>query len=110
MTASRGAILYYAMGGGLGHLVRTLAILDQAVPSPEEMRALVRWMQQAIASGGRVLLHCVGGLGRSGTAAACYLVASGMEPDDAIAAVRRARSPRAIESALQERFVRGYEP
>jgi protein-tyrosine phosphatase/nicotinamidase-related amidase len=93
---------------GLEH--RHLIVLDQAVPSLEQMRGLVRWMQRAIQGGGRVLLHCVGGLGRSGTAAACYLVARGMNPDDAIAAVRRARSPRAIESALQERFVRGFAP
>ncbi len=93
---------------GLEH--RTLAILDQAVPSLEQMRALVSWIRDAIADGGRVLVHCVGGLGRSGTAAACTLVAAGMNPDQAIAAVRRARSPRAIESEQQERFVRGFEP
>ncbi len=92
---------------GLEH--RLLIVLDQAVPSVAEMRDLVRWMRDAIHGGGRVLVHCVGGLGRSGTAAACALVAGGMDPDDAIDAVRRARSPRAIESALQERFVRGFE-
>ena len=88
---------------GLEH--RALPILDQAVPSIAEMRGLVHWMRRAIDGGGRVLVHCVGGLGRSGIAAACYLVAQGMEPVAAIAAVRRARSPRAIESRVQERFV-----
>ena len=93
---------------GLEH--RALAVMDQAVPSLDEMRELVHWTQQAMDGGGRVLFHCVGGLGRSGTAAACTLVAGGMDPDAAITAVRRARSPRAIESELQERFVREFGP
>ncbi len=93
---------------GLNH--RSLPILDQAVPTVEEMRALVAWMRSAIEAGGRVLVHCVGGLGRSGTAAACLLVEQGMDAEAAIAAVRRARSPRAIESEVQERFVRQYRP
>jgi protein-tyrosine phosphatase len=94
------------LDAGLSH--RSLPVLDQAVPTTEQMTALVRWMHQAIDGGGRVLIHCVGGLGRSGTAAACYLVSTGMTPEQAITAVRRARSPRAIESEVQERFVRGF--
>ncbi len=91
---------------GLQHF--SLPVLDQAVPSIPQMQGLVAWMRQAVHAGGRVLVHCVGGLGRSGTAAACYLVDQGMGADLAIAAVRRARSPRAIENASQERFVRSY--
>jgi protein-tyrosine phosphatase len=47
----------------------------------------------------------MGGLGRSGTVAACFLVAAGMPPDTAIAAVRAARGPRALETVAQEDFV-----
>ena len=52
-----------------------------------------------------VVVTCMGGLGRSGTLAACYLVAAGMSPDAAIAAVRTARGPRALETIAQEDFV-----
>jgi ADP-ribosyl-[dinitrogen reductase] hydrolase len=45
------------------------------------------------------------GLGRSGTVAAYSLVAAGISPDAAIAAVRTARGPRAIETTAQEDFV-----
>ena len=44
--------------------------------------------------------------GRTGTIAACLLVELGLSADDAIAAVRHARSPRAIETAEQEEYVR----
>jgi protein-tyrosine phosphatase len=47
----------------------------------------------------------MGGLGRSGTVAACYLVAAGASAEAAIAAVRAARGPRALETIAQEEFV-----
>jgi protein-tyrosine phosphatase len=47
----------------------------------------------------------MGGLGRSGTVAACFLIGAGMSADEAIAAVRTARGPRALETAAQENFV-----
>jgi protein-tyrosine phosphatase len=52
-----------------------------------------------------VVVSSMGGLGRSGTIAACFLVAAGTSPDAAIAAVRTARGPRAFETATQEDFV-----
>ncbi|HVA32773.1 MAG TPA: protein-tyrosine phosphatase family protein, partial [Candidatus Baltobacteraceae bacterium] len=55
--------------------------------------------------GERVLVHCRGGLGRAGTVAARLLVELGMDPAEAIAAVRRAR-PNAIETAAQAAYVR----
>jgi rhodanese-related sulfurtransferase len=54
-----------------------------------------------LAEGGKVLVHCRGGQGRSGTIAAALLIASGMAPADAIAEVRRSR-PAAIETEGQE--------
>jgi len=56
-------------------------------------------------AGGRVLLHCRGGLGRTGTVAAQLLVELGEEPEAAMRTVREAR-PGAIETASQEAYVR----
>jgi protein-tyrosine phosphatase len=50
----------------------------------------------------------MGGLGRSGTVAACVLVDGGMSAQAAIIAVREARGPRAVESLVQEHFVADY--
>jgi protein-tyrosine phosphatase len=59
---------------------------EWAVAGPELRRIIRR--------GGSVLVHCRGGLGRAGTVAARLLVELGMEPAEAIAAVRQARSGR----------------
>ncbi len=61
-------------------------------------------IKDSLSAGGKVLLHCRGGLGRAGTVAARILVEFGYTPDVAIKAVRRAR-PGAIENSVQERYV-----
>jgi protein-tyrosine phosphatase len=50
----------------------------------------------------------MGGVGRSGTVAACALLTAGITPDAAIAMVRAVRHPTAVETAEQERFVRSF--
>lgn len=57
---------------------------------------------------GNVAVACMGGVGRSGTVAACALVAAGMDPEEAIDLVRRVRHPEAVETPAQEAFVRAY--
>ncbi len=88
---------------------RYLGIKDQGVSSFQQMKGLVGWMAEAVDEGKSIMIHCVGGLGRSGLAAACYLAARGAGAAEAIAEVRRARSPRAIESEEQRRFVYDFE-
>jgi ADP-ribosyl-[dinitrogen reductase] hydrolase len=60
-------------------------------------------------TGGSVLIHCRGGLGRTGTIAARLLVELGWQPRAAIEAVRGAR-PGAIETPQQERHVLSAVP
>ncbi len=91
-----------------GFIVRHVPILDQSVCSQTEMRELVQWLTQNATKGANIMIHCVGGLGRSGLAAASYLRTKGLDAEAAIAEVRRARSPRAIESTIQEAFIRGF--
>lgn len=57
-----------------------------------------------LSRGERVLIHCRGGLGRTGLLAAQILVERGDTPADAITAVRKAR-PGAIETFEQEDYV-----
>jgi protein-tyrosine phosphatase len=85
-----------------------LPIVDQKVASTAQVDALIRWMNTAIENGGKVLLHCVAGLGRSGMVAGAYLRRTGMDDDAAITAVRVARTARAIESGEQEEFIRFF--
>lgn len=57
-----------------------------------------------VSRGGRVLVHCRGGLGRSGMVVARLLAEDGMEAGEAMRAVRAVR-PGAIETPAQERWV-----
>jgi atypical dual specificity phosphatase len=56
-----------------------------------------------------VVVHCVGGTGRTGTVLACALRELGRSADEAIAAVRQHR-PRWPESPWQEDVVRSGSP
>lgn len=57
---------------------------------------------------GDVAIACMGGVGRSGTVAACALVEGGMSAAAAIATVRAVRHPTAVETVAQERFVSSF--
>jgi protein-tyrosine phosphatase len=52
---------------------------------------------------------CMGGVGRTGTVAACALVAAGHSAADAIHRVREVRHPTAVETPGQVAFVEAYE-
>lgn len=73
----------------------------------ETMDRILAAIGEARASG-NVAVACMGGVGRSGTVAACALIAHGASASDAIATVRRVRHPEAVETDAQERFVRAF--
>ncbi len=79
----------------------------RAPDSVAEMRSILAEIREARAAGS-VAVACMGGVGRTGTVAACALVEGGMTPDEAIATVRAVRHPTAVETAEQERFVRSF--
>jgi protein-tyrosine phosphatase len=55
-----------------------------------------------------IVIHCRGGLGRSGIVAALLLIDQGVDNRQAVATVRQAR-PGAIETFEQEQFVLNYK-
>lgn len=85
-----------------------LPIPDMGAPaSMEEARALVEGILQRMERQQTVVVHCLGGLGRSGTIAACVLTARGRPPDLALELVRRAR-PGSVQTGVQEAFVAAF--
>jgi len=61
-------------------------------------------LRKILLDGGRIVIHCRGGLGRTGTVAARLLVEFGVEPGDAIQQVRKARDG-AIQTSSQEDYI-----
>lgn len=88
---------------GIGWL--HVPVIDGGAPSDERawLRAL-RLVRSRLLDGRTVIVHCKGGLGRTGTFAASVLATFGVEPASAIARVRAAR-PGSIETKAQEQFV-----
>ncbi len=90
-----------------GLTLERLAIRDGSVPADAQaFLALVARLVGHLTDGKNVVVHCKGGLGRTGTlVAACLISATGMHANDAIAATRAARAG-AVETGAQENFLR----
>ena len=56
-------------------------------------------------AGEHVEVGCLGGLGRTGTVLACMAILAGVEPNDAVAWVRKNYHRRAVESEAQQQWV-----
>lgn len=83
-------------------------IPDFYPPTIGQLNEILKSMIRVEERGGKVLVHCEAGLGRTGTVLACYLVLKGFSAEQAIERVRSVR-PGAIESISQVIFVYNYE-
>jgi protein-tyrosine phosphatase len=96
-------------GVALGVRVVRFPIPDGHPPGDlAAMRAILSVVRDA-REASDVAVACMGGVGRTGTVAACALVEIGMNADAAIAEVRRVRHPQAVETRAQDAFVRAFE-
>ena len=89
-----------------------LPIRDADIPGPDFERS---WktagaeLRRRLRAGEKILIHCKGGLGRTGTVAARLLVELGLEPEEAIRRIRQAR-PGSFEREAQEEYVHRQKP
>ncbi len=84
-----------------------LPIEDFTAPEPEQIDDFVAEVATRLDLGERVGVHCLGGLGRTGTMLATWFVHEGMTAEDAIAHVRDLR-PGSIETEEQEQAIHDY--
>jgi len=81
---------------------------DYGVPTPDQGTQWTMASQSAraaLAGGGRVLLQCRGGCGRSGMVALRLMIETGEAPEAALDRLRRLR-PCAVETPAQQRWAR----
>ena len=94
----------------VGLEVRHFPIADESVPpawQDDAFAALVAGIRRALDDGRRVVVHCRGGVGRSGLVAAAVATTYGDDADAAIARVRRAQR-FAVETDEQEAYVQRF--
>lgn len=92
-----------------GISTKHVSIVDQGIPTIEELDEIVDWMDAKFKKNEKVLVHCVGGLGRTGTIVAAYLKKyRRYSTEEAINMVRKSRSPRAIETKIQEGIIADF--
>ena len=78
---------------------------DMGVPEFDDLVHAVDFIHTRITSNEPVMVHCLAGLGRTGTILACYLIKyKKMSADDAIQKVRNER-PGSIQSFPQEEMI-----
>ncbi len=69
---------------GVGVDIFEHRIEDFGVPQPLEMKAILDEIDQAVEAEKIVYVHCLAGLGRTGTVVGCYLVRHGEEGEAAL--------------------------
>ena len=105
---------YQALGGAIriNH-----PITDFGVPSPTQMQSILQSIQAALNQGGKVYVHCKGGIGRTGTVAATWLTEQGLDNEQALALLlqkwqsmdKRFEEPHTPETDAQRQFVLAWQ-
>jgi protein tyrosine phosphatase (PTP) superfamily phosphohydrolase (DUF442 family) len=67
-------------------------VKDVNVPSGQTMQTILEMIQSANKETRSVYVHCRGGIGRTGTAVGCYLVAQGMDGREALRQIGQLRA------------------
>jgi protein-tyrosine phosphatase len=89
-------------------------ISDFDTPAVEVMTLILNTIDQRLEAGQRVYVHCVGGIGRTGTVVGCYLARHGLSGEEALIQLEYLRREaaswwrRSPESDYQIEFVRKW--
>lgn len=89
--------------GGARHL--HLPTRDNTPPRLEDLAQGVAFIQQELARGGKVYVHCGVGVGRAPTQVAAYLISTGMSVSEALSMLRAVRPFIHLTSSQKRQLV-----
>lgn len=68
-----------------------LPTVDDNAPTMKQLETGVQFIRSVIDGGGKVFIHCAGGIGRAPTMAAAYFISQGMTPEEAVSFIEQRR-------------------
>ena len=86
---------------------RHLPVPDMQAPSLVQIGQFIEFVDQAWTDNLATAVHCLAGLGRTGTMIACYLVHQGHGAESALAQLRVHR-PGSVETMTQEKAIHDF--
>lgn len=96
---------------------KRFSIGDFGLPRSDQMKTILDSIDQAIAQGRQVYLHCLAGVGRTGTVVGCFLVRHGLTGEQALRQLaewwqivpRNRIGWHSPETSQQKKFVRQWQ-
>ena len=85
-----------------------LPVHDREPPSVSQLQMLMLKMKRLLLAGEVLAVHCLAGLGRTGTVLAAWLVFEGITAEEALRRVREIE-PQYVQSERQEQALLAYE-
>lgn len=85
----------------IGYTIHSIPIANFRSPALPQMKEFLTLVDSSLQQGGKVIIHCLAGMGRTGTMAAAYWINKGLSAQEAIVKTRQC-NPSAIETTVQE--------
>jgi atypical dual specificity phosphatase len=82
-------------------------LVDFGTPELTQLHECVAWIESQLEADRPVAVHCMAGVGRTGTVIAAWLTRQGLSADEAISELRAAR-PGSVETGGQVDAVRRF--